>query len=411
MLMAKIRCRKAPRPPWSVALSAASRTVKFWKIYISGLQTGNDVHATLSKLGQEQKWDYIPLTNTMEESKLALKAACKSLNKCRKEAKENRQTFLDEKIEAAAKADDTITEKMLKKLRHYEAQSACFNKLSHALKPAGNKGGVTKVELVIDGETVAFTEKQDVERETKQSNKRHFNAVTSTPFTVFPLSEVGTTETSFKTSHLPDDTAVQMPADTFLETNTILDLLKRPLPGAADSEISSRISLHDFTSAIKVWKERTSTSPSGRHLGHYKLLVKTFKDKHTDPELKVATGEILQLMVDIMDLASNKGFILEQWTKVINVMLYKKPGIYLMNKLCIIHLFEADYNFIIGTIFGRRALYSGVDNNTLHPSQWAQPGRQCSDIVVMRELTIAVAKMTKTPLAGSIMMHPPAMIE
>jgi hypothetical protein len=105
-------------------------------------------------------------------------------------------------------------------------------------------------------------------------------------------------------------------------------------------------------------------------------------------------------MVDIMDLASNKGFILERWTRVINVMLYKKPGMYLMNKLRIIHLFEADYNFIIGTSFSQCALYSGVDNKTIHPSQWAQPGRQCSDVVVMRKLTIAVAKMTKTPLAG-----------
>jgi hypothetical protein len=103
-----------------------------------------------------------------------------------------------------------------------------------------------------------------------------------------------------------------------------------------------------LSSAIKVWKERTSTSPSGRHfLGHYKLLVKIFEDKHAAPELKAATGEILQLMVDIMDLTSNKGFILKRWTKVINVMLYKEPGIYLMKKLRIIHLFEADYNFII----------------------------------------------------------------
>jgi hypothetical protein len=45
-------------------------------------------------------------------------------------------------------------------------------------------------------------------------------------------------------------------------------------------------------------------------------------------------------------------------------------------------------------------MYSGVDNKPLHPSQWAQPGRQCSDVVVLRELTLAVAKMTKTPLAG-----------
>jgi hypothetical protein len=181
---------------------------------------------------------------------------------------------LDEKIEAAAQADDTTTEKLLKKLRHRESQSACFSKLAYALKPAGNKGGVTKVELIIDGETIAYTKKREVERETKQRNKRHFNAAAGTPFTVYPLADVGTTATAFKSTHLPNGTEVKMPADTFLETNMLLDLLKRPLPGAAESMISSRISLQDFISAIKVWNERTSTSPSGHHLGHYKLLVK-----------------------------------------------------------------------------------------------------------------------------------------
>jgi hypothetical protein len=60
-------------------------------------------------------------------------------------------------------------------------------------------------------------------------------------------------------------------------------------------------------------------------------------------------------------------------------MIYKKPGVYLIDRLRVIHLFEADYNFVIGLIFGRRALYSGVENQTLHPSQWSQPGRQCAD--------------------------------
>jgi hypothetical protein len=106
-------------------------------------------------------------------------------------------------------------------------------------------------------------------------------------------------------------------------------------------------------------------------------------------------------MVDIMDLASDKEFILDRWTKVINVMIYKKPGVYyLIHKLRVIQLFEVNYNFIIGTVFGQRAMYSGVDNDTLYKSQWAQPGRQCSDVVVMSELTLAVTKMTKTPLAG-----------
>ena len=128
--------------------------------------------------------------------------------------------------------------------------------------------------------------------------------------------------------------------------------------------------------------------------------MKTFQDTHAKPEIQEAAGEILHLMVDMLDLASEKGFVLDRWTIVVNVMIYKKPGVFLMSKLRVIHLFEADYNLIIGLIFGRRAMYSGVDNKTLHPSQWAQPGRQCSDVVVMRELTLAVAKLTKTPIAG-----------
>jgi hypothetical protein len=76
-------------------------------------------------------------------------------------------------------------------------------------------------------------------------------------------------------------------------------------------------------------------------------------------------------MVDVMVLASDKGFILDQWTTVVNVMIHKKLGVCLMFKLRVIHLFEADYNFIIAIIFGRRAMCSGVDNHTMHENQWA----------------------------------------
>ena len=70
---------------------------------------------------------------------------------------------MDDKIEAAAQAEHTTTEKMLKKMRHRKAQSACFNKLANALKPAaGHQGEVTKVKLKVDGQTFGYTETQDV---------------------------------------------------------------------------------------------------------------------------------------------------------------------------------------------------------------------------------------------------------
>ena len=44
-------------------------------------------------------------------------------------------------------------------------------------------------------------------------------------------------------------------------------------------KIDYEISEEDFISGFKGWKESTSTSPSGQHLGHYKAIV-------TDPDLK-----------------------------------------------------------------------------------------------------------------------------
>jgi hypothetical protein len=250
------------------------------------------------------------------------------------------------------------------------------------------------VEVNVQGELIAYTEKGDVHRECLSRNRKHFNQAAGTPWTIYPLSELGTKATKFKVDKMPDGRKVRLPADTFLETRTILDILQ------TSANIRADISFTDFVEAIQAWNENTTTSPSGRHLGHYKLLVTVFKDEFAKQELKDKAEEILNLFVSLLNLASTKGFALDRWKTVINVMIYKKPGVYLIDRLRVIHLFEADYNFAIGLIFGRRALYSGVEHHTLHPSQWAQPGRQCADVVVMRELTLAMAHMLKIELGG-----------
>jgi hypothetical protein len=135
MLMAEIKCRRKPRAPWSKQLAEASSTVRFWKTLISGIQTNRNVSTILHIIGTALKWDNIPDTTNMDVAKMGLKDAAKGLQQCRKDAKELRQTFLDNKIDAAADAADTTTEKMLKKIRHRKAQSACFSKLAYALKP------------------------------------------------------------------------------------------------------------------------------------------------------------------------------------------------------------------------------------------------------------------------------------
>ena len=40
------------------------------------------------------------------------------------------------------------------------------------------------------------------------------------------------------------------------------------------TEINTELTVQQFISGIKIWKETTSTSPSGRHLGHYKAIIR-----------------------------------------------------------------------------------------------------------------------------------------
>jgi hypothetical protein len=49
-------------------------------------------------------------------------------------------------------------------------------------------------------------------------------------------------------------------------------------------KIDCEISEDDFISGFKKWKESTSTSPSGWHLGHYKAIVYDPDLKNQDPE-------------------------------------------------------------------------------------------------------------------------------
>ena len=83
MLLAETRCWKQPLAAWSAALTAASRTVKFWKTSISGLATRAKAQPILLQIGAFLQWDSIPLLDTiLIDAKAKLKIALTALRKC-----------------------------------------------------------------------------------------------------------------------------------------------------------------------------------------------------------------------------------------------------------------------------------------------------------------------------------------
>eukprot|EP00957_Ditylum_brightwellii_P169119 12872275-Ditylum_brightwellii.AAC.1 len=111
----------------------------------------------------------------------------------------------------------------------------------------------------------------------KLQNRLYFGQAQRTPFTTPPLSvEIGWAANSV-TSELVLDRDY---------SNSELDFFQQKLLEHCKKEhnavlIGKEVTIKEWKDKLRVWKKRTTTSPSGKYLGHYKALISCNPD---DPE-------------------------------------------------------------------------------------------------------------------------------
>ena len=81
---------------------------------------------------------------------------------------------------------------------------------------------------------------------------------------------------------------------------------------------------------FRKWREETATSPSGRHLGHYKALLRAENEKENEedkkPQSKIKNKIGNQIFTTIFYIAMvtlRSGETLNRWSKVNSSMLEK----------------------------------------------------------------------------------------
>jgi hypothetical protein len=130
-------------------------------------------------------------------------------------------------------------------------------------------------------------------------NQHHFHQADDTPFAggaedTILYNLIGYTGMSKAAKDIVDGTFMGKygdKCDILLETEQIIRELVLPEEiKVLGKKIDSKISEEDFIDGFKGWKESTSTSPSGHHLGHYKTIV-------TDPDLQQQMPEKSHLWV------------------------------------------------------------------------------------------------------------------
>jgi Reverse transcriptase (RNA-dependent DNA polymerase) len=159
------------------------------------------------------------------------------------------------------------------------------------------------------------------------------------------------------------------------------------------------ISFEEFCAAFNKWKERTTTSPSGRHLGHYKLLLKLNVIDEDNNQISLSS-QLLNLYYQITIISARLGQTLERWSTVSTCMIEKITGNPRINKLRVIHLFEADYNLILKIIWSRKAVWNAHCHNAINDGQsGSRPGRRAIDVVLTKEMKYQYARFTRSNLA------------
>lgn len=152
------------------------------------------------------------------------------------------------------------------------------------------------------------------------------------------------------------------------------------------SEINVTITVRDFINFFKKRKERTASSPSGRHMGHYKVIA----------EMAMQGDEtIAQIIVNIINISIMTSRPLHRWLRSSQIMIEKGKGKFIEH-LRIIQLCEADLNFTLNVIWGKRLTRNAMAHNALDKSQYALPGSTCNGAVWNKVLFCDLLRQTLT---------------
>jgi len=405
---------------WSPKLKAAVSALRYWKLCLKRAHGQVISDSTLRRLQEEAAIDIdlLPSPVYITDIVKSLRSARATLTNYQKQHLELRGNHLQELAEArviarcqaleSPHASDKLiknTERELKRIIYKEKKRQLFRKIGHLLYPDRYRGGLSSIDIPHHINTEPFpigpdpqtwkhswctiSDPDTLTRHISSANQRQYHQAHDTPFGVEPLlsyfgykADTAGAERLI-TGTLPPQEIMQQ---LLPETQSILKYLAafpRQLQGDPSSPI---IPVEQFCSLYNKLDERISSSPSGRHLGHYKV---------------AAISEHLSILhTNMMSIPYMVGISPQRWRQVIDVMLEKKPGERKLHRLRIVALQETDFNQSNRLLFGRPLQHALEEREYLPDIQHgSRASRRCHSAVLNKVLTYEIHRYSKKPLA------------
>ena len=238
------------------------------------------------------------LPTTVKETTELLKAAQKQVQKMWKEYQSKRTTSLEDQEEAYIASQPNMSPLRAARIfKKFKDSSGIYSELP---TKRHKDGGLSTIEvpLPMEGEILEYQTLTDpplIETEILQWNICHFRQADNTPLAGQEVIDSIKFGTITKTA----DKILKGTADIDAITNDPTSKNLFEISKTSKPELEIEVTKEKMMSRYKKWNEHTTTSPSGRHLGHYHALCRPFKYDFDNAGDKAELEEKRELIIDV----------------------------------------------------------------------------------------------------------------
>jgi hypothetical protein len=406
-------CKRLRQPQWSIKLASLRAHVSMLQRILSIYRTRINHVSKLQEFVSKHALTF-SIPPTIAACQTALRKAQQECRAIAAESMKHRHDEIHQKIAQAKAAGTTAAKKQARILRHIikaEEIKMMYKKIRRLRAKATS--GITCIEVPCDPsenpKQCQHWRTVDTPDEVVQvllnRNQKHFGQAKGTPLTCPPLSQdidytanTITTELILEGNYDPE--SIEEATRALVQSLQRRQYADHP-PRPAETPWFSE---QDLLEKIRCWKESTSTSPSGLHLGHWKALVARHSYSHdnADPVKKLQLDQIrdqlIEIRLNLLNYAAKHAYSFTRWQNIVNVMILKEAGNIKIHRLRVIHLYEADYNMFLG-IKWRGITQLAEDFDKFNEGTYgSRTGRSALIPPFMEEMMTEISRLTRKSL-------------
>jgi len=402
---------------WSPTLVCSVYAERFWRLALRKSQ-GRHISQNLferTRLSAGIQVD--PSTLAMPDVIQCLACARQTRKELQQQHQSLRKNYLEKLAEALVlkrapyldtnpKYEERLTQrtaKEVKRLIRLEQKRKLYRMIGTRLGDLNeNARGLTRVDVPLHSPNIplssipdpktwkgpwrSVTDPEEIAQYICVTNTRQYNQAQHTPFgSGYLANTIGLNiEKPAAIQILNGNFSVDPSVKLLPETHRIIEYLNSLTQ--YNTPFPSTITVQEFQATYRLVKEKTSSSASGRHVGHYKAAAQND-----------ALSQIHSMM---MSLPYKIGFSPTRWRKIVDVMLEKDPGNPKLHRLRIIALIESDYNQSQRILIARRLTHRLEDNHLVPEMQYgSRPGKLCITPTLNKQLTHDIIRQSKQTVA------------